>query len=85
MTALSPFHATPLEHRRRPVQQLVRTLLLCVTVLLLVPVVGILVVLAIEGAPALSWSFFTDKPQRLPPPPRPPPAASGRRWSAPCG
>ncbi|MBL9079541.1 MAG: phosphate ABC transporter permease PstA [Planctomycetes bacterium] len=70
----TPFHATPLEQRRQLVQRLVRMLLLCVTLLLLVPVLGILGVLVFEGAPALSWSFLFDKPQRL--------GAAGGIWPA---
>lgn len=69
-----PFHATPLEQRRIAVQRLVRILLACVTALLLVPVFGVLLVLVVEGAPAISWEFLTEKPQRL--------GAAGGIWPA---
>jgi phosphate transport system permease protein len=68
------FAATPLEQRNLTVQQLVRFLLLAVTVLLLVPVIGILVVLVVEGGPGLTWSFLFDKPSKL--------GAAGGIWPA---
>ena len=55
-------------------QRLVRILLACVTALLLVPVFGVLLVLVVEGAPAISWEFLTEKPQRL--------GAAGGIWPA---
>jgi phosphate transport system permease protein len=73
-TVTTPFAVTPRERRQRSVQQLIRLLLLTVTVLLLVPVVGILVVLVVEGGPGLSWSFLLDKPRKL--------GAAGGIWPA---
>ncbi|MBX3464430.1 MAG: phosphate ABC transporter permease PstA [Planctomycetes bacterium] len=70
----SPFAATAVERRQLSVQQLVRLLLACVTTLLLVPVLGILAVLVVEGGPGLTWSFLTEKPQRL--------GAAGGIWPA---
>lgn len=74
MTAQPTFTTTALEQKNLTVQQLVRMLLGCVTVLLLVPVVGILVVLVIEGSPGLTWSFLVDKPSQL--------GAAGGIWPA---
>jgi phosphate transport system permease protein len=45
------------------VQQLVRLGFLAVTLLLLVPAAGILVVLVVEGAPGMSLDFFLSKPR----------------------
>jgi phosphate transport system permease protein len=66
----------PTTHERRSltVQQAVRVLLACVTVLLLVPVLGVLAVLVIEGGPGLTWSFLFDKPSKL--------GAAGGIWPA---
>ncbi len=74
MNAEPSFVATPQEQHSMTVQRAVRLLLACVTVLLLVPVVGVLVVLAVEGAPGLTWSFLFDKPSRL--------GAAGGIWPA---
>lgn len=74
MTTPGAFAATAREQRALGVQALVRMLFLAVTLLLLVPVVGILAVLLIEGWPALTWSFLTDKPSRL--------GAAGGIWPA---
>lgn len=74
MTAPGAFAATAREQRALGVQALVRMLFLAVTLLLLVPVVGILAVLLIEGWPALTWTFLTDKPSRL--------GAAGGIWPA---
>lgn len=58
------FRATTHERRTLLMQRLARTLLLAIALMLLVPVVVILGVLIIEGAPGLSWSFFTTAPTR---------------------
>lgn len=58
------FATTSRERHAHTVQGLVRLLLAALTVLLLLPVLGILAVLIVEGAPAMDWSFFTDKPSR---------------------
>ena len=68
------FAATTREQRAHGVQGLVRMLFLAVTLLLLVPVPGILAVLVVEGAPAMSLSFFLDKPSKL--------GAAGGIWPA---
>lgn len=68
------FAATTREQRAHGVQGLVRMLFLAVTLLLLVPVLGILAVLVVEGAPAMSLSFFLDKPSKL--------GAAGGIWPA---
>jgi phosphate transport system permease protein len=70
----STFAPTALEQRNLTVQQLVKLLLMAVTVLLLVPVVGILVVLVVEGGRGLTWSFLFDKPSKL--------GAAGGIWPA---
>ena len=64
MTAIDPmFAATPLEKRNQTIQSLIRTLLLAVALLLVVPALAILGVLVWEGAPGLSWSFLVDPPR----------------------
>jgi hypothetical protein len=50
------FAATGKEQQAHSVQSLVRMLFQALTLLLLVPVLGILGLLIVEGAPALSWS-----------------------------
>ncbi len=75
MTALdTTFLPTARERRAHGVQAVVRTGFLAITLLLLVPVLGILAVLVIEGAPAMTPSFFLDKPQKL--------GAAGGIWPA---
>lgn len=73
-TASSTFAATGKEQQAHSVQSLVRMLFQALTLLLLVPVLGILGLLVVEGAPALSWSFFFDKPAKL--------GAAGGIWPA---
>jgi phosphate transport system permease protein len=68
------FAPTRRERAAHSVQSLVRMLFLVVTLLLTIPVLAILVVLLVEGAPALSLSFFLDKPSRL--------GAAGGIWPA---
>jgi len=58
------FGATSSERRDLGMQQLVRMLFLAITLLLLIPVFGILITLVVEGAPGLSLSFFLDEPRR---------------------
>jgi phosphate transport system permease protein len=70
----SSFAPTPREQRAHSTQALVRMLFQALTLLLLVPVLGILGLLIVEGAPALSWSFFVDKPAKL--------GAAGGIWPA---
>jgi phosphate transport system permease protein len=62
MTA-NPFRPTAHERSGHTVQQLVRLGFLAVTLLLLVPAAGILVVLVVEGAPGMSLDFFLSKPR----------------------
>ena len=71
---MSTFAATSLENRNLSTQKLVRTLFLGFVMFLLLPVLGILSVLVVEGWPALSWSFFFDKPSDL--------GAKGGIWPA---
>ena len=71
---MSTFAATSLENRSLTAQKLVRTLFLGLVMFLLLPVLGILSVLVVEGWPALSWSFFFDKPSEL--------GAKGGIWPA---
>ena len=56
------FKATQLNHRNRQVESLAKVLLLLVTVVLIVPVVTILGVLLMRGAPLLSIEFLTTAP-----------------------
>ncbi|MEQ1858106.1 MAG: phosphate ABC transporter, permease protein PstA, partial [Longimicrobiales bacterium] len=56
------FEATPLNERNRRVQQLVGLLFGFMTVVLVVPVLIILVVLLINGAPAISLEFLFTAP-----------------------
>lgn len=56
------FDATPLNHRNAKLQQLARIGLFLTTALLVVPVLVILTVLIVEGAPALSWEFLATAP-----------------------
>ncbi len=73
-TVPSPFLPTAHEAGAYRWQSLVRFLFLSLTVLLLVPVLGILGVLVVEGAPAMTPSFFLDKPSKL--------GAAGGIWPA---
>lgn len=68
------FVATAHEHGGHRWQSLARMLFALMTAALLLPVLGILAVLVVEGAPALSWSFFFDKPSKL--------GAAGGIWPA---
>ncbi len=68
------FRATTNEQRGQSAQRLVRTLFFGLTLFLLLPVLGILTVLVVEGAPAMSLSFFLDKPSEL--------GAKGGIWPA---
>ena len=63
MSRRTMFEATSHEARSFTVQQLVRVLFLATTLLLLLPVLGILAVLVVEGAPGLSLDFFLTKPR----------------------
>lgn len=62
---MTSFEATAHERRSQSTQHIVRAGFGAITLLLLLPMLGILAVLLVEGAPGLSWSFFTDKPSRL--------------------
>lgn len=59
----NPFLATRHEDSARAAQQVARLGFLLLTLLLLIPVVAILAVLVIEGAPGFSWEFFTSPPR----------------------
>jgi phosphate transport system permease protein len=56
------FAATAHEQRSLSVQQFARALFGFTTVLLVLPVLGILVVLAVRGAPGMSFDFFLTEP-----------------------
>lgn len=56
------FAATARENASLRRQQAIRGLFLLTTLLLVLPVLAILGKLAIEGGPALTWEFFTEKP-----------------------
>ena len=56
------FEATTLNARNRQVEHLVRILFLLMTLILVVPVILILALLVIRGAPAISWEFLTAAP-----------------------
>ncbi len=65
MTSEGMFQSSSHERRNLSTQWLVRLLFAMVTTLLLIPVLGILMVLVVEGAPGLTWEFLTQKPSRL--------------------
>jgi phosphate transport system permease protein len=56
------FEPTETNIRDEKVQKLVKLLLLTMTVLLILPVVIILTMLVIEGAPVITWEFLTAEP-----------------------
>ena len=63
MTGTGPaFAGTAHEQRSLATQRAVRLLFLLTTLVLAVPVAGILIVLVWNGAPALSWDFFFTMP-----------------------
>jgi len=63
VSTANPFAATRHEGRGHTAQRLARFGFLAVTLLLLIPALGILTVLVVEGAPGLSWSFFVEGPR----------------------
>jgi phosphate transport system permease protein len=65
MSANSMFQSSSHERRNLSAQRLVRLMFAMVTTLLLIPVLGILMVLVVEGAPGLTLEFLTQKPSRL--------------------
>ncbi len=65
MSATGRFSATDHERRSLTTERIVQQGFLVVTVLLLLPIAGILAELVVEGAPGISWSFFTEKPSQL--------------------
>lgn len=56
------FHATALNAYNTRVQSLARILLFLVTALLITPVLIILAMLVVKGAPVISWEFLTAEP-----------------------
>lgn len=64
MSGASPFTSTPLEHGSLRNERIARLGFLVVTLLLLIPAAGILVVLVVEGTPGLSLEFFLEKPRQ---------------------
>jgi phosphate transport system permease protein len=63
MNRANPFAPTALEGRSLGAEKAARLGFLVVTLLLLIPALGILAVLVVEGAPGMSWAFFTEKPR----------------------
>jgi phosphate transport system permease protein len=57
------FQATAINKQNDQIQKLVKAFLLFMTAVLVVPVIAILTVLIIEGAPAISWEFLLDDPK----------------------
>lgn len=58
------FTATAVEARSLSVQRLFQWLFLLMTVVLALPVLGILLVLVIRGAPGMSLEFFLEEPRK---------------------
>ncbi len=58
------FTAGPVERRKRRIERVAAVVLGLVTVGLVVPLVAILSTLVLKAAPALSWEFLTENPQR---------------------
>jgi phosphate transport system permease protein len=56
------FQASDWDRRNLNTQRRVRRLFLAMTLLLILPVLAILVLLIVRGAPAISWSFLFDFP-----------------------
>lgn len=59
---LGTFAATPNERRSLSVQYLFRLLFQFMTIILVLPVIGILVVLIVRGTPGMSLGFFLEEP-----------------------
>ena len=61
--SLNGFRAEPLDKRNQRNEKAVRMLFRVMTILLIVPVTLIMGLLVWNGAPALSWEFFTEDPR----------------------
>ena len=61
-TSVSPFATTERTRMGRHQESVARTLLAMMTALLVIPLLAILGLLVIKGAPALSRSFLLDSP-----------------------
>ena len=61
--AVNEFRATPLDLRNQRNERLFRWVFLFMTAMLVVPVLLILGLLIVHGAPAWSWEFFTEFPR----------------------
>lgn len=61
--SLNGFRAEPLDKRNQRNEKAVRMLFRVMTILLIVPVALIMGLLVKNGAPALSWEFFTEDPR----------------------
>lgn len=61
--SLNGFRAEPLDRRNQRNEKAVRMLFRVMTILLIVPVALIMGLLVWNGAPALSWEFFTEDPR----------------------
>lgn len=58
------FAATDRERRGEATQRFARTGFLVLTLLLLLPVLGIVVLLLVEGGPSITWEFLTTDPRK---------------------
>ncbi|HEX2734759.1 MAG TPA: phosphate ABC transporter permease PstA [Polyangiaceae bacterium] len=56
------FEASVLNHRNHSIERWTSRSLLLMTLCLIAPVVAILTVLVVKGAPAISWAFLTQDP-----------------------
>ena len=63
MTTTSPFRATAHERRSLTRQKLARLVFCFMAAMLVLPVLGILAVLVVRGAPGLSLDFFLEEPR----------------------
>lgn len=65
LTVREPFSTSPVDTRKRRTEQLARAVLLCMTMLLVVPLVAILGYLFYKAWPALSLSFIFENPRNV--------------------
>ncbi len=61
---MSRFQATAQTRRRHRAQKLAHVALFGMTLLLVLPLIAIISLLVIRGAPAISWTFLFDQPVR---------------------
>ena len=63
LTRREVFAASPIERRKRLVDQIAKIVLAVVTAALVLPLLAILAYLLVKAWPALSWSFLLENPQ----------------------